>query len=294
MKSQWKYIQNYLKQPHPGYWDLRVYFKVCISIALLIFLILVILKPYNFSNPTLVKDVFATAFYYAGAGLLTMTINSLWIVFFPHWFSERKWNIGREMGILMYQFFTIGIAILLVSWLRNVSPIDIASFLRSLFFASSSGIIAYGITTILRHNYLLKKHLKESQQINEQLLINREKSPVEADKSPENTIVFADKNVILKDFYYAESKGNYLEIVCLRDGEKYTFLERLTMKELEQQTQSFPEMVRCHRSFMVNIEKVLKSEGNANGYLLYLSAQLPQIPVSRSYISSVRKRILDR
>lgn len=222
MKSQWKYIQNYLKQPHPGYWDLRVYFKVYISIA---FLILVVLKPYNFSNPSRVKDVFTTAFYYAGAGMVTMTINSLWIVFFPHWFSERKWNIGREMGILMYQFFTIGIAILLVSWLRNVSPIDIASFLRSLFFASSSGIIAYGITTILRHNYLLKKHLKESQKINEQLLINREKSLVETEKSPEKTVVFADKILPLKDFCYAESKGNYLELVCLRDGEKYAFLE---------------------------------------------------------------------
>lgn len=55
------------------------------------------------------------------------------------------------------------------------------------------------------------------------------------------------------------------------------------MKELEQKMEVFPEMVRCHRSFMVNIEKVLKSEGNPNGYLLYLSAQLPQIPVSRSY-----------
>jgi hypothetical protein len=86
---------------------------------------------------------------------------------------------------------------------------------------------------------------------------------------------------------YIESSDNYVNIFYLNKEKISKFLLRNTMKKMEEIFQN-SEIVRCHRCFMVNFEKVKIIRKDKEG--LQLELDLPSaidIPVSRSYIDRV-------
>lgn len=94
-------IRKHLTQPHPGYSDLKVYFRTITGIALLVFLILSILQPFNFGQRNINDSPYFTAFVYAGSAFLTMFAGALWIVLLPGWFSEKNWTLRSELLIMV-------------------------------------------------------------------------------------------------------------------------------------------------------------------------------------------------
>lgn len=51
---------------------------------------------------------------------------------------------------------------------------------------------------------------------------------------------------------------------------------------MEENLAEFPEFYRCHRTYIVNLQKVKHISGNAQGYKLHLENIDTLIPVSRS------------
>lgn len=81
---------------------------------------------------------------------------------------------------------------------------------------------------------------------------------------------------------YAKAEGNYIDLF-LRNGSKT--LKRLTMKRLENILDSYPNYIRTHRSYIVNINQIDSITGNAQGYKLQIKDCANIIPVSRNMIS---------
>lgn len=52
-------------------------------------------------------------------------------------------------------------------------------------------------------------------------------------------------------------------------------------------------LIRCHRSYIVNLLHIEKATGNARGMQLQLSYAKTRLPVSRSFVSSVLKHMQD-
>jgi len=109
-------------------------------------------------------------------------------------------------------------------------------------------------------------------------------------KEPENgrtVIIKADDGEELElmsiQFLYAEAMQNYLAVHYEEDGIVKKEVFRLAMKELESQI-SGHAILRCHRSFMVNQNRISKISGNAQGLKLKLDNVEELIPVSRTYI----------
>ncbi|MFT5574484.1 MAG: hypothetical protein ACI9FR_003431 [Cryomorphaceae bacterium] len=87
---------------------------------------------------------------------------------------------------------------------------------------------------------------------------------------------------------YLEAMQNYVSIYFLRDGELRCELVRTTIAKVATQLHS-SSVVRCHRSFLVNIESVRKVSGNAQGLRLKLDRVSDfEVPVSRPYIAELR------
>ena len=63
-------------------------------------------------------------------------------------------------------------------------------------------------------------------------------------------------------------------------------LLRSSLSRLEKQIDQ-PHIVRCHRSYVVNINRVERVTGNAQGYKLHLFAGQFLIPVARQYNESL-------
>jgi DNA-binding LytR/AlgR family response regulator len=57
----------------------------------------------------------------------------------------------------------------------------------------------------------------------------------------------------------------------------------MTLKSAEERTNNYPHIMRCHKSYMVNLKFVRDISGNAQGYKLHIPALNFPVPVSRSY-----------
>jgi len=98
-------------------------------------------------------------------------------------------------------------------------------------------------------------------------------------------------SVDARDICYLKSDGNYVEVVVATEGAKReTKLLRATLKDMETQLAGqCGDIVRCHRSFLVNQRRILGAEGNAMGLVISLDRDGLQVPVSRSYVAAFRK-----
>ena len=111
--------------------------------------------------------------------------------------------------------------------------------------------------------------------------------------SVKEMIPFYDDKSILKfsvkkeNLIYLESTENYINIFYLNNGKILKYLLRDTMKKMEEKFTG-TDIIRCHRSYMVNFEKVKVIRKEKDGLKLdFDNSQVSDIPVSRSYVENV-------
>ena len=111
--------------------------------------------------------------------------------------------------------------------------------------------------------------------------------------SVRNMIPFYDEKGILKfsvkkeNLLYLESDENYVSICYINKDKVSKYLLRDTLKKIEE-TFSGSEIVRCHRSYIVNFEKVKVIRREKDGLKLGFDNPLvTDIPVSKTYIDTV-------
>lgn len=125
-----------------------------------------------------------------------------------------------------------------------------------------------------------------------ELIERMEDFPAISDKT-RNMIPFYDDKGILKfsvkkeNLLYLESAENYVNICYLNKGKVSKYLLRDTLKKLEENF-SGTEIIRCHRSFMVNFEKIKVIRKDRDGLKLeFDNPSIIDIPVSKTYVNSV-------
>jgi DNA-binding LytR/AlgR family response regulator len=112
-------------------------------------------------------------------------------------------------------------------------------------------------------------------------------------ESSRDMIPFYDDKGILKfsikkeNLLYLESDENYVNICYLNKGKISKYLLRDTLKKIEESF-SGTEIIRCHRSYMVNFEKVKVIKKERDGLKLeFDNPSVTDIPVSKTYVNTV-------
>lgn len=90
-----------------------------------------------------------------------------------------------------------------------------------------------------------------------------------------------------EDVFHIKASGNYLE---LNDG-KQTYLMRATMKTLEA-SQQLSSLIRCHRSYMVNLKHIQAIKLNNAGNHDLLLTDGKYIPLSKGYRDKVKAQLM--
>lgn len=127
----------------------------------------------------------------------------------------------------------------------------------------------------------------------------REKSAMLADIENSKTtdtrsrslIAFPDEkgdlkiSIMLDNLLYIESADNYTNIYYLNKSEISHFLLRNSLKWIEERYAADTPLIRCHRSYIVNMEKVkILKKIKGGGIVVELDAErTPNIPVSKTY-----------
>lgn len=106
-------------------------------------------------------------------------------------------------------------------------------------------------------------------------------------------VPFYDEKSALKfsvkkeNLLYLEASENYITICYLNKGKVSKYLLRATMKRMEE-TFAGTAIIRCHRSYMVNFEKVRIIRREKDGLKLELDIpDVIDIPLSKTYVDNV-------
>lgn len=91
--------------------------------------------------------------------------------------------------------------------------------------------------------------------------------------------------------YYMESQDNYVKIYYINQGKLSSYMLRCRTKAIEENLAG-TSMVRCHRSFMVNVLKINHIKKGAKGRQIILdNDEIKPIPVSKSYFKNLVETI---
>ncbi|MEZ5019805.1 MAG: LytTR family DNA-binding domain-containing protein [Bacteroidales bacterium] len=89
------------------------------------------------------------------------------------------------------------------------------------------------------------------------------------------------------DLLWVQASDNYVTVCYQAQGKLNRFMLRNTLRALEEELRE-QAIIRCHRSWLVNIEKVKLIRREKDGLLLELDSIPPAtVPVSRTYMHDV-------
>jgi len=272
--------------PFPERENLRV-FVHCLLEGFFIGMFLIVFQPFGteqWYHPY--KNLFLW-----GYGLMTtlggITLRLGIVKLFPNYYNEREWTVGREILMILTILILISSYNYLYSNWMFGWKFSFENFLWMFLAVCIIGVFPVTIGVLLNYIYKLKKY---SQPIVVQH--HAVESPKEA--AANSAIKFIAENekdtfeVETETLLFIESSDNYSTIHYIKDGRILKEMIRGSLSRMESFIDS-PNIVRCHRSYIVNLEKVEKVSGNAQGYKLHLIQPELLVPVARKYSEIVEK-----
>ena len=140
------------------------------------------------------------------------------------------------------------------------------------------------IIVLLDYNRKLKHYLTFATSIESDFLL-------EKSHATDDTISIFDNNDVLtvkaNEILYLEANGNYVSVFEWRGGTIEKKIVRTSLSKTEKENR-LPYLMRCHRSYIVNLKKVVNVSGNAQGLKLHMAEAYIIIPVSRNYIPVIQ------
>lgn len=232
-----------------------------------------------------------------GYGLVTFLILVIDLYFlpilFPMAFKESTWTVWKEILILLWILFSIGLGNLLYTNILLSYPLSFTSILIFQIDTLVIGIIPITTLTIVKQNYLNRKNRLSAEDLSSHL------PPHKPFQSQHEIILLSSENgkekieVAIRDLIAISSDGNYITVYYQANGNPASILLRNTLQYAETKLVANTPFFKCHRSYLINTSHIIKVKGNSQGYRLVLQNLDEEIPVSRSN-SSAMKQLFNR
>ncbi len=124
-------------------------------------------------------------------------------------------------------------------------------------------------------------------------LLERLKEKDESTTDTKDMVTFHDEKGTMRislkflDLLYIQAADNYVTIAYNHHNKQAKYMLRSSLKQIESELSSFP-LIRCHRSYMVNFEKVKIIRREKDGLKIELDSIPPAvIPISKTYMEGV-------
>lgn len=255
-------------------------------IGLFIAFFLIVFQPFGTAHVQMPNK----SLFLAGYGIIVFLTFSLLYIgmpkIFTKWFQEEQWKVWKEMVFLLVALSITFWACYCYKQLWFGFPISLSSFLYFYPLAFSLSVFPVIFLTMINYIYHLRKHQSVATTFNEQIPAS---SPAKTIiPSIPTTISFKDENgkedfnIPQTQLLFIKAANNYVEITYQEEAQIKMYLLRNRLSNIEQQL-SHKSIVRCHRSYLVNLDKVGRITGNAQGYKLHFPFTSEYVvPVSRT------------
>jgi len=271
--SLFKNLNSFLNKPFPGPDSIWTEVKGMLIAALIVFLFLYLFKPFGMSSYQC--SVLALTLKFGLVSLVASLFYFLLTTFVLKIHKDiESWTMKRWIIDMLLMILCIAVAnyiFVLYHYKVSFSLDGLANMLLSTLMVAVFPVVFFGYKKQLR---LERANTRSAQSFSDHL-----DTPLRETNS--------DSPFILA----VESMQNYVHVYSVANGmlEKETVRMTLSSALEEYKNQG---LMKCHRSFLVNPSQIEKVEGNAQGLKLTLShKESPVIPVSRTYISSIKSAI---
>ena len=285
-------LGSLFKRPYFTETSARYRLKHAALFGLFVFIFLFVFRPFGLGSLSVILLIVC-----AGFGVVTFIAMVILNVFLPRLFTnfykEEDWTLGKEMFQTALNIILIGCFNFLFFSFLISKNFSWTSFLWFQFSAFAVGAIPVSIYLILKEKSSRIKYETEAEQLSGEIEKNKSKPETYkavtfySQKSKENFTIQPE------NLFYIQASDNYLDIFY-DNGTLQRKTIRNTLKSAQDKLNDYPVFMRCHRSYIVNLEKIIRITGNAQGYKLYLEGIEETIPVSRQYNNLIKDRLTTR
>jgi len=209
---------------------------------------------------------------------------------------EKIWTVGREITLNTVLLMAIALGNMLYSNWMGIAQISLFSLLTWMGIVVLIGIFPLAAGILLRSQQYASLNRQEAAKM-ENNLLQLQAEPAKQTQPDTMQLSFVADNekdklaLLTSEFLLVETADNYANFVFLKNGTVQKRLLRGALKRFEDQIGEHPSIVRCHRSYIVNLAQVAHAFGNAQGYRLSLRQPGLEVPVARNYGPAVLDRL---
>jgi DNA-binding LytR/AlgR family response regulator len=275
--------QKILKKPHPFIFNR---YSILLP-SLITFLVLVLLKPFEFDTFS-TDRLFIWSFIFAAIIGLTVFSSVSVIIKILGKSIEENWTVKKEILLFLFVLAMISLVIFVLFLTINpkVNKFDLFSLVVLRTLAISLFPILILVLYEQNHHQNIKR--RQAETLNQELLKQQETFIQEVHTSiqPQKiTIKSENLKIALQvhpmHLFFVKSEGNYVEAFYFQNQKVQKELIRSSLKAIEKQLSS-SDFFRCHNRFLVNLRHIQKVEGNARNLELVIENIEERIPVSRN------------
>lgn len=285
-------MMRFLTGPYPINDSVSHKLRSALLPSVIVFAFLFAFRPFglsHFDNGTLSLVCVG----YALVTLIVVLFNVFLIVpFFTTIFDESKWTVWKEILFILWIIFVVGLANSVYSLyiFNDTFSIDYLIIFQAITLMVA--VIPVTINVMAMQLVLTRRNLKAAQELTGHMHHKRR-----LDAIPGQLITLRSDNkkedltLAAADLLFITSADNYIEVHYLEQGVEKKKLLRGTLKNAREDLRSFTAFYRCHRAWIVNLDRVISVSGNSQGYKLVMEGTDSVIPVSRNLNEELNNRL---
>ncbi|MBO6535620.1 MAG: LytTR family transcriptional regulator [Balneolaceae bacterium] len=284
-----------LSKPHPfifNRWSIIIPGIVTV-------LVIMVLMPLDFDRfPFSERFMLAVIFGAVAAATVGLSVFALQKLA-PKWVSEDQWTVRREIILIFAVIVLICVVNFVVLHFIGMNDNEMSETLAQVIgytlVISFFPVLLMVLTEQVLHQ---KAKLKESERLTQALQPAVESSQKTSQIVKDDSIELAAETGIVElvvspsQIDFIQSDGNYAEIFyCDSELNPQKILIRNRLKYFSDVLPQ-PPFMHCHKSYIVNLDRVKSVTGNARNFELLLADRTERIPVSRSKTAELRQRFV--
>lgn len=294
-------IFQLLKQPFPYNPSWRPALGRAAFFGLFIFMFLFVFRPFELDKFNVAKLVFICGAYGFITFACLLSSNLIIPGLFPAWFSERRWTTGRHILYIAFIVIFVGLVNYLFSPLIVGSKLNLRDALWFQGITILVALIPISFYTLYMQTRLLKKYSEQAADLEKKLMTKQEtekKTEIVVENNLPKPIILTgdyqhEKIELYPDqLHLVSSASNYIKVYHDHKGVLNYSIIRSTLKKTEEMLSEHSNFFKCHRAYIINLDKVVHVEGNAQGYRIKVSGHDDLIPVSRNLNNEFSDKLL--
>lgn len=276
-------LSKYLNQPYPYYYEGKKLYQISCVFVVLAFIFNYFIQPFGVNEDELKMNYFWIALLHSLSPLLTLFIISQTYKQLPS--VTENWQLKKELLIVLILLVFTGI---------------LQFLLRDIIYTNFNNMSWYYFIIEIKNTLLVGSFIAGlviSVNLNLQYIKNTEKATELNDVIKTKVVALPEESLFIETEVKSESftlkinelvackaEGNYVTLWIHSNGSTFTVLKRVSLKELENKLAAYPQLMKTHRSYLLNTQYIAQVSGNAQGYRVQLQTTDLQVPVSRNYL----------